>query len=236
VFLKVLILCFSFTAMGAELTAGWRWRASSSNDDSFGTSGILHFSPVESLDFNAGARIYNTFTTVQSLHYMGEIAFRPLSFFSLRSRLHHGFRFREPTSTSHWTVSGKLAGELVLGLDAFIEVGWYERFSRIDRGLPFPTLVGSPRREHDFLVGLGLGWRLSPPWRVEARISTFDDVEVENFNNPFIEARIEHELADVGTLNAYFRYKMLLGFGRWDELMGGLSLLIPLTPPSDSGS
>ena len=167
---------------------------------------------------------------------MGEVAYALWPFLSFRARLNHGYRFQEPTSTTNALVTGLLGGEVFDFLTVHFEWGWYERFGRIDRGLPFPTFFGNPRREHDFVGAFRLGVQVFSDLWLRAEMATFEEIEVDNFNNPFIQTKAEYDWADIGKLSLFFRYKLLGGFGRWDELVAGVALTVPLTPPTGSGS
>jgi len=235
VFLK-LLLFFCASAQAVDLTADFRYRASSSTKNTTGSTLLADFPIGEAWHLRAGGRGYTTLTQVRSLHYMGEAIYSPVSFFSLRARIHHAYRFQEPTSTTNATIGGILGGNIFDFLSIHFETGWYERFGRIDRGLPFPTFFASPRREHDFVMAFTLGVRPVDELLIEAQMATFDDIEVENFNNPFIQTKAEYDWTEVGKFAVFFRYKLLGGFGRWDELIGGISITVPLTPPLDSDS
>ncbi len=234
-FLKVLLsLCLN--AFAVDYAAEFRYRADSSTTDTTGSSLVAGFPISEDFRVETGARLYTGWATLHSFHYKGEIAYRVLPFLQVKSRLHHGYRFSNPTSVTHFTLSAHFEEEITGLLLGSLELGWYERFSRVDGGLPIPIFFSNPRREHDPIIQMGLGIQWNEDWRLWTDLATFDEIEVENLNNPYVGLRLQYQWPSVGEFTTFFRYKILLGFGRWNQLVMGVSLAVPLTPQSGSDS
>ena len=161
---------------------------------------------------------------VHSFQYAGEIE-RPLfSFLSLQGRLDHGFFVRDRTSLTHLALFSHLHTNQTQFLGGFASLGWYQRWSRIE-GLLIPTFSSS-FREHDFLASLGLWLQVTQTWSFVLSAATYETFEIYNLNNPFGELRVRYSLTSAWTLSTYFRYKIALGFGRWEEISLGINLVI----------
>lgn len=231
-----LILAVLTTSAHADSQIDVRYLVSSSHVNTTSYSALFEAPLVGEITGEAGVRLSTSLTDLQVLQYKGEVSYAPLSFFRLALRLHHANRMQETTSTSHLLATAGLDGNIIGPLGAFFTVGWYERFSRLNRPLVVPTFNGG-RREHDIAVTMGFRVQATEQLSSVFTVATIDEIEIHNLNNPFMEGRLEYGLPDVeGHAFLFFRYKLLLGFGRWDELIGGAGLRLPLTALAGSDS
>jgi hypothetical protein len=89
----------------------------------------------------------------------------------------------------------------------------------------FPVITKSSFSEHDFSTEIGFLTQISQI-KLGLRVATFDELEVYNLNNPFVESVFflptESE-KDCWSLT--MRYQLTLGFGRLDRILVGLNYL-----------
>lgn len=220
--LKLCCLLFPLSVLGSQLDLNARYEASSSNRDVAAQTVLFQTEVIPELTAKTGVRLSRVWADTHALDYAVGAGYQPVDFFSLETRLNHAQRFRAGTSSSHLVLLASVHPRLA-SVTVFLRTGWYERFLSLrEVSVPF---FSSSAREHDWIGAFGFVLPLAETWRFQAQIATFEEISVFNLNNPFLEARVARDVEDWKvTLEAFFRYQLLLGFGRWDRLVGGLGI------------
>jgi hypothetical protein len=179
------------------------------------------FSPW--LEGNFAARLAESAWEVESFSYQGDLAWTPLKFFSLHARLAHSNLLPDSIELTHLLGYARLDTTLWDRLELYAAAGWYERFALLSKVLVLPTFRNS-YREHDWAGALGFRWQFIDDWWFGGQASTFEEIDVFNLNNPFLQAGLEFRPLPGVITTLYGRYQILLGFGRLDSFLIGLGL------------
>ena len=183
---------------GAKVSLGWEER----------------FLEKDPLHFRVAPRLTLFPTFLHRFDYAGEVGYSLFTFLHLNTRLHHGILLSDTASVSQLMPSIKL--DLTY---FFIEVGWYFRILRLHKVAPFP--YASDASENDIATQFGFRAPIGDD-TLSLIAGTIDSVDIYNLNNPYAEI-----LYSRGThWSAYIRYKLLLGFGRMDEVTICLAIAI----------
>jgi len=105
----------------------------------------------------------------------------------------------------------------------FLSGGIYKRWVSLSKKNAFPLFQATDFSDWDFATQFGILTTFSSQWMWLNRVSTFDEVDTFNLNNPFVESALlfrKSRSAWVWGLTS--RYQLTLGFGRLDRLMFGL--------------
>ena len=104
-------------------------------------------------------------------------------------------------------------------------LGWNERFSLFSGFALLPTFSPDSVREHDFSGEISLGSHLNDQWTIFLKMSSVEEMTVFNHNNPYFQGTVTYQPpGEKYELAAFFRYRVLLGFGRMDEAMAGFAV------------
>ena len=128
-------------------------------------------------------------------------------------------------------IAGIIGGKLSL-LSSFtlsFELGWYQRYGRLNAPALVPAFFSANYQDQDFLFKLGLGFKTNR-WNVNLSLGTFDSWEIRRLNNPEIAlkyTRLESEQTQFGLIA---RYRLILGFGRQDNV--GVGVFWRWNPPA----
>lgn len=233
-FLAILVF-FSFPAAAWDVEGDTRANIESNRAHQASASLRWGFDITPVWTAEIGSRVAAAWIDVDSLHYKLGTTYAPLPFLFFDFGLFHVQRFRGTNATSHLWGQARLEGGLFDSVRGFFALGWYERFTRLDKTWVVPTFRGDVR-EHDFTVAFGLQAALTREWELRASLATFDTLEIYNLNHPYVELRSIHQFLGPATVEAYGRYQVLLGFGRWDNLTFGVAfrVAIPEAPEEDT--
>lgn len=144
-------------------------------------------------------------------------------FFSISLRM--GQRLQLPETFSRTSLLGfaRLETTLFERLSLFFAGGWYKRWVQLNRASILPLAGTTSFSEHDFATELGLLLKFTRT-QIGLRVATFDELDVYNLNNPYIESRIFLPASSPqGRWSLLCRYHLSLGFGRLDKLTTGIS-------------
>ena len=221
--LSAFLSCHLCTPLSASvLTAELRHHSETSSRNLIDES--LYYRSEESQGLYLAGRFQQNTSDLESLAYAGGWAFAPLSFISLEARLAHGGHLNEGTSLTH--LLGTLTLRLPTWISPFASAGWYKRWALLQNMTLIPSFRSS-YTEHDFALALGCNVRWNEQFATDFLLSTFEEIDVFNLNNPFAKLTLVFTPKN-SSLSWYFfgRYKVLLGFGRLDSFTagGGISL------------
>lgn len=224
--LKSFCLALAFFGLGNAKAASFqydmRYHDSLLLANTVTPSGLYMSAILPNVPYDLGARAHLSDGGLARMDYQGEISYYPLSWAYASLRLTHNM-----------LVSSKANFTNILGVvgfntnDAYIvsvfgSFGMYARFFDVSGLTPMPSLFSPSTKDTHFAMTFGL--RVSPlnRWWTQLSVGTYDEFEAFNLNNPFFFASISHQLEANLRVRAYARYKILLGFGRLDELMFGV--------------
>lgn len=138
-------------------------------------------------------------------------------------RLKHPNKFSDSTLMPRLELSGQLSR-----FKFFVSVGMYYRLASVSKGGSFPFQAKTDFSDWDFATHFGLETKLFNQFIWVNRVSTFDELETFNLNHPFIEsAFFWRQSPQSFSLGISTRYQILLGFGRLDRFMVGLTASKP---------
>jgi len=189
----------------------------------------LYFLPSWTSDLTSdfGLRLSHTGLNVKAVEYKGELEYSPLSFLRLGFRLAHS-SYRDFGSSATWLLGRfGLSGDVTEWLHLFASIGWYERFYHLQGANVIPGF-GRPFPDRDFVGSVGWQIRPLPEWSLRTELSTYERITVFNLNNPFVQATVGYASPESAWHFSFFtRYQIMLGFGRLDEWMMGVSVETP---------
>lgn len=172
-----------------------------------------------------GARIASSAWQLDRVEYAGTLSYFPVTWFSVSTRITQRSLLSTGSGASDLLTTGRLDKDFFSFLGAFVEFGWYERWIHLRTKPILPALSSVSARDRDLAARFGL--RIIPiqPLAVTISAGTIEDILVFNLNNPFMELRTTFHARD-WEIFAFSRYKLLLGFGRLDELCLGLGVTV----------
>lgn len=221
-FFLVILLFFSNLATGS-LQTGLQFVAETTYRNTLNP--LLVFEPKKKLWFGPRFSLGAGFSDKdwEQIGYRIDLDTQPLGGFSLSLRLGQRLQLPETFSRTSWLGLVRWDTTLFEKLSLFFSGGWYKRFVQLERTSILP-LAGSPSfSEHDFATELGFLVDFTGT-QLGVRVATFDELEIYNLNNPFIESRIF--LPGSSPLERWsltLRYQLSLGFGRLDRFTTGIS-------------
>lgn len=168
-----------------------------------------------------GAQVALSSRIVQRGDYLAEAGYAPLPGLLASLRLSHTMFPVDGVAATHAVIRGGFDVTPLSFLGVSGAFGWYERFG----GLSGASLVPFSRagvRDHDFVVAFGLRIHAVADGWGAVQMGTFDDYEVYNLNSPYVQLAWHHRLTGTLRLRTYARYRLLLGFGRPDEILVGI--------------
>lgn len=188
---------------------------------------LVPLSPLSWLELDLAARFSLAVFSFESLDYMAEARIPFLyKIFHVDLRLFHTNRLAENFSETTWFLKTGFDFMPVSFAGLFIDFGWLFRLNSFS----IITWIPSWRTSGllDFDLGFRMGLRIVPSEKLkfEATMASFEEMDVYNLHNPFFQLKAFYTLKEDITPFAYFRYKILLGFGRMDNWLLGLGLKI----------
>lgn len=165
---------------------------------------------------------------LRGLEYKGELEYSPMPWVSLLARLRHQNDFPETLSSTHLAAILKTQLEIFYGATVFGSVGWRRRYVLLQKSAPLPTFRSS-YTEHDLVGAFGLETRWRDDLRVRLLAGNWDEFSEYNLQHPFLQ--IEPQLEIIGgalVARVFYRYQVLLGFGRLSEWALGAGIRMAL--------
>ncbi|NDG28365.1 MAG: hypothetical protein EB120_14455, partial [Proteobacteria bacterium] len=156
-----------------------------------------------------------------SFAYQSE--FKLFSRLTLSARLSHRIHLPEPFSRTGLLFGGRAETPSLWGITGFGTVGWYRRFAQLRNATVIPVFFESSFSEHDFATEIGLDAELFQRWRLLTKVSTIDETETYNINNPYVEVSLIYKSDGLSRWLATARQQLSLGFGRVDRTVFCLS-------------
>lgn len=144
------------------------------------------------------------------------LAWRPLSWLSVGPEVYHQWLWNVGTQTSV-SLTLNLGTPRTIGLRPYGSFGLVRRYFRLSGFAPVPGPWGHDTAEWDLLADFGV--QFPPLYGISPRlgITTRDPFEAYRLNNPAAQIAAAWQMDSV-RWEAALRYRILLGFGRLDEL------------------
>jgi hypothetical protein len=222
VFLKAFFFLVASAATAApSLELNARYHATTTFLNTIDSSALIAYPLAENIFIEGGARIAFSRLDFESFEYKAEISTRLWGFLKPSIRFQQDFLFSDTLSLSHFLFAVRLEGRPFSWLNIFITPAWYKRFTHLNKVAFFPT-VRSSYTEHDFAGAIGVEAG-DENWKAITQIATFEEISIYNLNNPFAELRLIHPISGI-EWSAFFRYQILLGFGRLDSFLAGVGV------------
>lgn len=189
---------------------------------------LIYRDPVYSwLELTAAARFWQARSIIDGMSYLGQARLNVpgLPGPGILIRLTQVNRLSDSTTGTVLLGAVDLRGEFFRGFGGYLGFGYYKVFHSLSQSVPLPTFSGVSFSDADFATEFGFWLRPLNEWLVRTGIGTYEQVDVYNLNNPFLEARVESLVGEDDWVASLFgRYGMLLGFGRSSSLTFGLAL------------
>ncbi len=168
---------------------------------------------------------WNARPAMTDIHIKTEGLVRLLPFFFVNIRLGQFTDWYYQISETEFFAKANVDIDLGKHFGFFGSFGAYFRNPRL-----LSTLVpswGGPLSNTDFIADIGFTAPLLTPLSFEAKAATFDRLAIYNLNNPYAQGTLLLKPTNQPWLAAlFFRYQLLLGFGRLDQIVTGLNIRV----------
>jgi len=224
--LAAFIVVFSHTGLllGKTVDLDLRHQLSRAMPDTLQQSAALS-EQSEKYGWRVGGRLWEDSLSINRLLYIGEANYQLLSFLNVAGRLWQIVRMKAD--------SGTTGGLLLLCARAGItdtvsftsRLGVQHRSWRVSARSWLPVVYGSDFSETDLAIRFDLAIQWSEQWSSEVWLGTFDELEVFNLHNPFLQIVVFKKAAwENVDVFAFGRYQILLGFGLVDNWTTGVGV------------
>jgi hypothetical protein len=187
---------------------------------------LTTLNPLDWMELDLGGRMSLAAFSFESLDYMAEARVPFLKIFHVDLRLFHTNRLAENYSESTYLIKTGFDWMPFSSAGLFIDFGWLFRLNSLNIITWIPSWRTSGLLDFDIAFRMGLRIAPSDNLRFEASFATFEEMEVYNLHNPFFQLKALCKWQDDIVPFAYFRYKILLGFGRLDNWLAGVGIKI----------
>jgi hypothetical protein len=222
--LAVFLVLFSHSTFAKIVDLDLRHQLSRAMPNTLQQSAALS-ETYENSGWLVGARLWEDSLSLNRLLYMGEAHYQLLSFLNLSGRLWQIVRMQADNGTS--------GGLLLLAARAGItdtvsftsRLGVQHRSWRVSARSWLPVVYGSDFSETDLAIRFDLAIQWTSDWSSDIWLGTFDDLEVFNLHNPFLQISLYRKaLWENVDAFAFGRYQILLGFGLVDNWTTGMGV------------
>lgn len=202
-----------------------RFNASTSLPDTFDQTLIVDDELFPALRAALGVRLAETTWSVRSLAAKGELEANAFGILKAQVRLSHTFLRPENIGSTTLLMRMGLEAYPIRYLGVFGWFGWYERFTLLSGVTYLPNFSAGSVRDRDFVGEFGLGSKITDDITITAKMSTLDEIETYNLNNPYFQAAVGfNPPGEKYELTAFARYRVFLGFGRLHDLTLGFAI------------
>ena len=219
----LLVYCPIQTASGAQFQLESRYSHSPIEADSLTQATAYEGRPNEWTTAAFAARFVTTAWEVERIEYAGALSFFFWRGLSFNTRLIQRSIGPLDSGITDLMASVRLQTPLHWPIGAFVEAAWFERWIVLWGPQLAPIFINSSVRDHDFAARFGIHILPVRSLLITLCAGTIEEIAVYNFNNPYMEARTTYR-APGWDLFVFARYKILLGFGRLDELAAGIGV------------
>jgi len=206
-----------------------RYLSETTRDNLFDESVWYHHRLLPWLNGEAAVRLSESLFSIRTLEYKAEVEWPILSFLSARVRLANVSYLPEGAGSTNFLFLLRSEVAPISWLTVHLALGWYERFFSITSVPLLLFTFSRDQPDHDIAVDIGMSFQVSETLAFGGSIATFEMLNTFNLNNPF--ALLTADYTPEGKpwkAFAYIRDRLLLGFGRRDELCFGVGYQLPL--------
>lgn len=222
-FLVAALLCNTGTASTLEFSSAFF--TSSETFAAFGARQIKSFTPELRGIWGAHTAVSPDVWSAYSLQ--GGAQWELADFYTLSATLQHRYNLVSERASSTLFFLGDFRVYPASMVGIFVSLGWYNRFVHLDRGPVLPTFLNSSLSERGFALKLGTSLRLQQI-ETEFFLATFNEWEVDNLQNPHLGFSLNFKpIASNWQATLTGRYKILLGFGTFDQFSGWFTVQVP---------
>ncbi len=170
---------------------------------------------------DAAVRLSESFFAIRTFEYKAEGEVPVTSFLGAHLRLNTVSYLPEGMGSTQLLFY--LRGQTSVGpVSLHLSLGFWERFISIT-SIPILVTFSRSYPDSDFAVDFGVHVQLTPRIGIETNLATFESIDVFNLHNPFVLLSADYTPKDKPwKVFLYARDRILLGFGRRDELLFGL--------------
>lgn len=212
-------------ASDSNLELDLRYLNQRTQTDTFAQTLLYRQSVYSWMELQAGARFWEARSFLDGVSYMGQARLAPVPWAGVVLRLEQIDRLSDSTTGTVLLGTIDLRGEFFHGFGGYAAFGYYKVFHSLSQSIPVPTFSSISFTDEDLATEFGLWGTPVRDWLVKVGVGTYEEVDVYNLNNPFVELRVETVLGSgEWSAGAFGRYQLLLGFGRSDNLTFGVGL------------
>ena len=221
-FCLLLFLIFSDTSHAYQF--GLQYQAESTYRNTVGSFLVIPVLSKSDWTLEAASAVFISSKDWEVFSNRLEGQWKVSSGISLGARLGHRVELPEPFSRSTLLGYLRLTPPSMGPLSVFFLGGWYYRIIQLEKMSVLPFLGSNSLSQQDFATELGVQLNLSSALSWKLAVATFDEMEVYNLNHPFVESSLKIRDLDSSTeWRATVRGQLVLGFGRLDRLIFGMS-------------
>lgn len=226
-FKLIIYLFFFFTVKGAlaagssaEGQVGYLYSPNLSN--SLVQAGFFQFPIGDLAQVELGASFSERWVAAEIAEYKGEVRVPLFGFLEPFVRVSHHIGVSDNYSHSDFFTGARVHIPLFSWFEVYGVLGAYQKFFSQNFTFPF---VFSPSVADEHLAALAGGQiRWSTTFRTSLDLLTFDRLRIFNLNNPALRLGLEWDVSPRFSWVASVRYKILLGFGRLDEILASFGV------------
>jgi hypothetical protein len=179
----------------------------------------------ESFGWRVGGRLWEDSLTVNRLLYAGEAHYQLLSFLNVSGRLWQIVRMKADNGTTGGLLLLSARAGITDTVSFTSRLGVQHRSWRVSARSWLPVVYGSDFSETDLAIRFDLAIQWSEQWSSEVWLGTFDELEVFNLHNPFLQIALYRKAIWENVDGfAFGRYQILLGFGLVDNWTTGVGV------------
>lgn len=159
---------------------------------------------------------------LQSVAYTLQADREFFSFLSLGTRLNHIISVENQYGTTQFQFQLNTYYLVLDWLELYATFGYYFSWTELESPTVWPIPLGGNFSDQHFVAEAGALFKPKEGLEIEAGFGTYEEFETYRLNNPFIQTKVsfQHD-KQAAKLSLYFRYKLLLGFGRLNEFTTG---------------
>lgn len=218
------VVVFSQTAFAKTVDLDLRHQLSRAMPNTLQQSAALA-DQTDEYGWRVGGRLWEDALSINRLLYMGEANYTLLSFLNISARLWQIVRMKADNGTTGGMLLLCARAGITETVSFTSRLGVQHRSWRVSARSWLPVVYGSDFSETDLVIRFDLSIQWSPEWNSEIWLGTFDELEVFNLHNPFLQILVGRKAVweNVDAF-AFGRYQILLGFGLVDNWTTGVGV------------
>lgn len=182
------------------------------------------------LQLELAARLGESGFNISSFSYKGDLVANYLYVLQTRVRVNATNSLLDGTGTTTPMAIQYVRGKLFGVVELFAGIGWQFRFTTLSGAPIFPALTAGGMDDQGYVADIGFGIFPIEEFSFYANLSSYEEIAIFNIHNPFVRVEFDYLQKPQGiTYSLIGRYRILLGFGRMDDLMIGVGVKVPMS-------